>query len=199
MFNDDKTEDGGATELAAEFATCGGKLYWIAYVLVGDAKTAERAVLASVEITADPHTAFGNWLCDWAIRSVIQACVRLCKGELIKEQGSKERWLAKVTEGVNIKLQISPLSQSELQQALLRLSLFLRFVFVARVEGYSLQDVSALLNVDEESCEAGLAYSLRAVTEALLPAQPVGATMIANAARCNHRSFACSPYTPPPY
>ena len=56
--------------------------------------------------------------------------------------------------------------------ALLLLPLFPRFVYVLRVlEGYSLSYVASILNVDEEACQAALAYFFGAFAEALMPVQ----------------------------
>jgi DNA-directed RNA polymerase specialized sigma24 family protein len=39
------------------------------------------------------------------------------------------------------------------------------------LEGYSLSYVASILNIDEEACQAALAYSFRAFAEALMPVQ----------------------------
>ena len=101
-----------------------------------------------------------------------KACVALHTAELRKEEGSREYWRAKAAEGSTIELQQAPLSTEGLRRALLLLPLFPRFVYVLRVlEGYSLSHVASILNVDEEACQAALAYSFGAFAEALMPVQ----------------------------
>jgi DNA-directed RNA polymerase specialized sigma24 family protein len=92
--------------------------------------------------------------------------------ELRKEEASREYWRAKAAEGSTIELQQAPLSTERVRRALLLLPLFPRFVYVLRVlEGYSLSYVASILNVDEEACQAALAYSFGAFAEALMPVQ----------------------------
>src|SRR5580658_9835102 len=103
---------------------------------------------------------------------VIKACVALHTDELRKEEGSREYWRAKAAEGSTIELQQTPLSTERVRRALLLLPLFPRFVYVLRVlEGYSLSYVASILNVDNDACQAALAYSFGAFAEALMPVQ----------------------------
>jgi len=111
-------------------------------------------------------------MCAWGIGVVIKACVALRADELRKEEGSGEYWRAKAAEGPTIELQPAPLSTERLRQALLRLPLLPRFVYVLRVlEDYSLSYVASILNVDKEACQAALNYSFGALSEALMPVQ----------------------------
>jgi DNA-directed RNA polymerase specialized sigma24 family protein len=165
-------EDRPALEVIGEFTTCAAKSYWIALVLTGDEDTAERIISSGIHGVADSGTAFGEWMCAWGIGVVIKACVALRADELRKEEGSGEYWRAKAAEGSTIELQQAPLSTERVRRALLLLPLFPRFVYVLRVlEGYSLSYVASILNVDEEACQAALAYSFGAFTQALTPVQ----------------------------
>ena len=165
-------EDRPALEVIGEFTTCAAKSYWIALVLTGDEDTAERIISSGIHGVADSGTVFGEWMCAWGIGVVIKACVALRADELRKEKGSGEYWRAKAAEGSTIELQQAPLSTERVRRALLLLPLFPRFVYVLRVlEGYSLSYVASILNVDEEACQAALAYSFGAFAEALMPVQ----------------------------
>ena len=173
-MNDHNTrEDRPALEVIGEFTTCAAKSYWIALVLTGDEKKRRARIVASgIHGVADSGTVFGEWMCAWGIGVVIKACVALRADELRKEKGSGEYWRAKAAEGSTIELQQAPLSTEGLRRALLLLPLFPRFVYVLRVlEGYSLSYVASILNVDEEACQAALAYSFGAFAEALMPVQ----------------------------
>jgi DNA-directed RNA polymerase specialized sigma24 family protein len=89
--------------------------------------------------------------------------VALRADELKKEEGSGKYWRAKAAEGSATELRQAPLSTERLRRALLLLPLLPRFVFVLRVlEGYSLSYVASILNVDEQACQAALAYSFGA-------------------------------------
>jgi hypothetical protein len=173
MVNDHSTrEDQPALEVIGRFGTCAAKSYWIALVLTGDEKKAARIVSSGIHDIANSGTVFGEWMCAWGIDFVIKACVALWTDELRKEEGSDEYWCAKTTEGSTIELQQAPLSTERLRLALLLLPLFPRFVFVLRVlEGYSLSYVASILNVDKDACQAALAYSFGAFTQALTPVQ----------------------------
>ena len=165
-------EDRPALDVTGEFTTCAAKSYWIALVLTGDEKKASRIVASGVHEIADSGTVFGEWMCAWGIGVVIKACVALRTDELMKEKSSGEYWRAKAAEGSTVELQQAPLSTEGLRRALLLLPLFPRFVYVLRVlEGYSLSYVASILNVDEEACQAALAYSFGAFAEALMPVQ----------------------------
>jgi hypothetical protein len=165
-------EDRPGLEVIGQFTTCAAKSYWIALVLTGDEKKASRIVASGIHEIADSGTVFGKWMCAWGIGVVIKACVALRADELRKEEGSGEYWRAKAAEGSTIELQQAPLSTERVRRALLLLPLFPRFVYVLRVlEGYSLSYVASILNVDEEACQAALAYSLGAFAEALMPVQ----------------------------
>ena len=146
--------------------------YWIALVLTGDENTAARIISSGIHGVADSGAVFGGVAVAWGVGLVIKACVALRTDELRKEEGSGEYWRAKAAEGSTIELQRAPLSTARLRWALLPLPLFPRFVYVLRVlEGYSLSYVASILNVDEEACQAALAYSFGAFAEALMPVQ----------------------------
>jgi DNA-directed RNA polymerase specialized sigma24 family protein len=170
MVNNHNTrEDQPALEIVGEFTTCAAKSYWIAFVLTGDEKEAARIVSSGIHKIADSGTVFGKWLCAWGIRVVIEACVALRADELRKEKGSGEYWRAKAAEGLTVELQQAPLSTERLRRALLLLPLFPRFEFVLRIlEGYSMSYVASILNVDKEACQAALAYSFGAFSQALI-------------------------------
>jgi len=165
-------EDRPALEVIGEFTTCAAKSYWIALVLTGDENTAARIISSGIHGVADSGTVFGEWMCAWGIGVVIKACVALRTDELRKEKGSSEYWRAKAAEGSTIELQQAALSTERVRRALLLLPLFPKFVYVLRVlEGYSLSYVASILNVDEEACQAALAYYFGAFAEALMPVQ----------------------------
>jgi len=167
---------------AGEFATCAAKLYWIAVVLTGDPEKARELVLPTVDDIADSHTIFGEWLCRWAVRTVVTSCARYHVNELSKENGSSECWRSKLIERLSVKLQNPIPSRERLQSALLRIPLFPRFVFLLRVlEGYPMPRVVRILSVDRDSCEASLSYAYVALPEALMSAQGLQKTEAANA------------------
>ena len=172
-MNDQNTrEDRPGLEVIGQFTTCTAKSYWIALVLTGDEKKASRIVASGIHEIGDSGTVFGEWMCAWGIGVVIKACVALQIDELRKEEGSREYWRAKAAERSTIELQQAPISTERVRRALLLLPLFPRFVYVLRVlEGYSLSYVASILNVDEEACQAALAYSFGAFAEALMPVQ----------------------------
>ena len=171
MNYDNPRQDMPALEVIGDFTTCAAKSYWIALVLTGDEDTAARIISSGIHV-ADSAKVFGEWMCAWGIDVVIKACVALHADELRKEEGSREYWHAKAAEGSTIELQQAPLSTERVRRALLLLPLFPRFVYVLRVlEGYSLSYVASILNVDEEACQAALAYSFGAFAEALMPVQ----------------------------
>jgi hypothetical protein len=172
-LNDHNTREGRpALEVIGEFTTCAAKSYWIALVLTGDEDTAARIIFSGIHGVGDSGTVFGEWMCAWGIGVVIKACVALRTDELRKEKGSGEYWRAKTAEGSTIEWQQTPLSTERVRRALLLLPLFPRFVYVLRVlEGYSLSYVASILNIDEEACQAALAYSFGAFAEALTPVQ----------------------------
>jgi hypothetical protein len=162
--------DRPALEVIGEFTTCAAKLYWIALVLTGDEKTAARATESGIDGVANSRTVFGDWLCAWSVRDVIEACVALREEDLRIEEGSGVYWRAKRVEGSTIAVQLAPLSTERLRRALLLLPLFPRFVYVLRVlEGYSLPNVASILHVDKEACQAALDYSFGAFAQALMP------------------------------
>src|SRR5580658_3118945 len=172
MNYDNPPRDMPALEVIGDFTTCAAKSCWIALVLTGDEDTAARMISSGIHVVADSGTVFGEWMCAWGIGVVIKACVALHTDELRKEEGSKEYWRAKAAEGSTIELQQAPLSTEGLRRALLLLPLFPRFVYVLRVlEGYSLSYVASILNVDEQACQAALAYSFGALAEAFMPVQ----------------------------
>ena len=173
-MNDHNTrEDRPELEVIGQFTTCAAKSYWIALVLTGDEKKANRIVASGIHEIADSGTVFGEWMCAWEIDVVIKACVALRTDELRKEKGSGEYWRAKATEGSTIELQQTPLSTERLRRALLPLPLFPRFVFVLRVlEGYSLSYIASILSADNEACQAALTYSFRAFAQVLMSVQP---------------------------
>jgi DNA-directed RNA polymerase specialized sigma24 family protein len=173
MFNHNQDpKELQAFSIPDEFATCAGKLHWVAVVLTGDRKKAQELFLAAVDDIGDSHTIFGEWLCTWAVRTVVMSCVRYHVNELSKENDTGERWRSKLIEHSNVKLQNPLLSQEGLQNALLRIPLFPRFVFLLRMlEGYPMPDVAQILDVDEDSCEASLSYAHFALSEALMSVQ----------------------------
>jgi DNA-directed RNA polymerase specialized sigma24 family protein len=115
---------------------------------------------------------FGDWLCAWSVRNVIETCAALLADELRKEESSGEYWRAKAAEGSTIEVQLAPLSTERLRRALLLLPLLPRFVFVLRIlEGYSLSYVASLLRADQEACQGALAYSFGAFAQALMSVQ----------------------------
>lgn len=165
-----------------EFATCAGKLYWVAVVLTGDREKAQELILPTVDDIADSHTIFGEWLCIWAVRRVVTSCARHHVNELSKENGTSDCWRSKLIERSSVKLQNPPLSKERLQSALLRIPFFPRFVFLLRVlEGYPMPDVARILNVDGDSCEASLSYAYFALPEALMSAPGPHGTEAASA------------------
>ena len=172
MNYDNPRQDMPALEVIGEFTNCAAKSYWIALVLTGDENTAARIISSGIHGVADSGAVFGEWLCAWGVGVVIKACVALRTDELREEEGSGEYWRAKAAEGPTIELQQAPLSTERVRRALLLLPLFPRFVYMLRVlEGYSLSYVASILNVDEEACQAALAYSFGAFAEALMPVQ----------------------------
>ena len=172
MNYDNPRQDMPALEVIDDFTTCAAKSYWIALVLTGDEDTAARIISSGIHGVADSGTVLGEWMCARGIGVVIKACVALRSDELRKEEGSGEYWRAKAAEGSTIQLQQAPLSTEGLRLALLLLPLFPRFVYVLRVlEGYSLSYVASILNVDNDACQAALAYSFGAFAEALMPVQ----------------------------
>ena len=170
IVNDHNTrEDRPALEVIDQFTTCAAKSYWIALVLTGDEKKASGIVASGIHEIADSGTVFGEWMCAWGIGVVIKACVALRTDKLRKEKGSGEYWRAKTAEGSTIEWQQTPLSTERVRRALLLLPLFPRFVYVLRVlEGFTLSYVASILNIDEEACQAALAYSFGAFAQALL-------------------------------
>jgi DNA-directed RNA polymerase specialized sigma24 family protein len=172
MFNYDRyPKEAQAFRTLEGFATCAGKLYWVAFVLTGDRQKAQEIILPAVDDVADSHTMFWQWLCTWAVRMVVTSCARHYAHELSKENGTSDFWGLKLIERSSVKLQISPLSKEQLQRALLRIPLFPRFVFLLRVlEGYAMPDIARILGVDEDSCEASLSYAYFALPEALMSA-----------------------------
>lgn len=171
IVNNHKTHvDRPALEVIGEFATCAAKFHWIALVLTGDEKTAARAVSSGIVGVDDSRTVFGDWLCGWSLRNVINNCAALRTEELIKESGSGEYWRAKTVEGSTSVVQMARPSTEQLRRALLLLALFPRFVYVLRVlENYSLSYVASTLNVDTDACQAALAFSCEALARALMP------------------------------
>jgi DNA-directed RNA polymerase specialized sigma24 family protein len=164
--------DRPALEVIGEFTNCAAKSYWIALVLTGDEKTAARAVSSRIDGFADSGTVFGDWLCAWSVRNVIETCAALLGDELRKEESSGEYWRAKAAEGSTIEVQLAPPSTERLRRALLLLPLLPRFVFVLRIlEGYSLSYVASLLKADQEACQGALAYSFGAFAQALMSVQ----------------------------
>jgi DNA-directed RNA polymerase specialized sigma24 family protein len=152
-----------------EFSSCAGKLYWVALVLTGDDKKAREIFLPAVDDMADSHTFFGEWLCKWTTRIVITSCARHHAKELSAENGSAERWRAKLADHSSVKLQVPSVSKERLQSALLSIPLFPRFAFFLRVfERYSITAIARTLDVDEDSCKASLNYAYFALSEALM-------------------------------
>ena len=172
-MNDHNTrEDRPALEVIGEFMTCAAKSYWIALVLTGDEDRAARIISSGIHGVADSGKVFGEWMCAWGIDVVIKACVALHTEELRKEEGSKKYWACESGRRINHRIAASPAFNGGAETALLLLPLFPRFVYVLRVlEGYSLSYVASILNVDEEACQAALAYSFGAFTQALTPVQ----------------------------
>src|SRR6201987_1588479 len=125
-------EDLEAFRTLEEFSSCAGKLYWVALVLTGDDKKAREIFLPAVDDMADSHTFFGEWLCKWTIRIVITSCAHHHAKELSAENGSGERWRAKLADHSSVKLQVPPVSKERLQSALLSIPLFPRFAFLMR-------------------------------------------------------------------
>jgi len=151
-----------------EFSNCAGKLYWVALVLTGDDKKAREIFLPAVDDMADSHTFFGEWLCKWTIRIVVTSCAGHHANELSAENGSGERWRAKLADHSSVKLQVPSVSKGRLQSALLSIPLFPRFAFLLRVyEHYSITEMAGILDVDEDSCKASLNYAYFAISEAL--------------------------------
>jgi len=173
MFNYDRyPKELQAFRIPEAFATCVGKLYWVAFVLTGDRQKAQEIILPAGDDVADSRTMFWEWLCTWAVRMVVTSCARHYANELSKENGTSDCWRSKLIERSSVKLQIPPLSKDQLQRALLRIPLFPRFVYLLRVlEGYAMPDIARILDVDEDSCEASLSYAYFALPEALMTAQ----------------------------
>jgi DNA-directed RNA polymerase specialized sigma24 family protein len=162
-------EDLEAFRTPEEFSSCAGKLYWVAFVLTGDDKKAREIFLPAVDDMADSHTFFGEWLCKWTIRIVVTSCARHHAKELSAENGSGERWRAKLADHSSVKLQVPSVSKERLQSALLSIPLFPRFAFLLRVlERYSITEMAGILDVDEDSCKASLNYAYFAISEALM-------------------------------
>ena len=152
-----------------EFSSCAGKLYWVALVLTGDDKKAREVFLPAVDDVANLHTFFGEWLCKWTIRIVVTACARHHAKALSAENGSGERWRAKLADHSSVKLQFPAVSRERLQSALLSIPLFPRFAFLMRVfERYPIPEMARTLGVDEDSCKASLNYAYFALSEALI-------------------------------
>jgi len=88
---------------------------------------------------------------------------------LSAENGSGERWRAKLADHSSVKLQVPPVSKERLQSALLSIPLFPRFAFLLRVlERYSIPELARTLGVDEDSCKASLNFAYFAISEALM-------------------------------
>jgi DNA-directed RNA polymerase specialized sigma24 family protein len=170
MLNHDQDlEDLEVFQTLEEFSSCAGKLYWIALVLTGDDKKAREIFLPAVDDMADSHTFFGEWLCKWTTRIVVTSCARHHAKELSAENGSAERWRAKLADHSSVKLQVPSVSKERLQSALLSIPLFPRFAFFLRVfERYSITEIAGILDVDEDSCKASLNYAYFALSEALM-------------------------------
>jgi DNA-directed RNA polymerase specialized sigma24 family protein len=165
--------DWPALEGIGKFTTCAAKFHWIALVLTGDEKAAARAVSSGIDGVDGSRTVFGDWLCAWSVRNVIEACAALRADELKKEEGSGEYWRAKAAEGSTGIVQLAPLSKEQLRRALLLLPSFPRFAYVLRVlEDYSLPYVASTLKVDKDACQAALTFSFGALAQALMPVQP---------------------------
>jgi hypothetical protein len=164
--------DRPAFEVIGEFTTCAAKFHWIALVLTGDEKAAARAVSSGINGVDGSRAVFGDWLCAWSVRNVIEECAALRAEELRKEEGSGECWRAKTVEGLTSVVQLAPLSMEKLRRALLHLPFLPRFVYVLQVlEGYSLPYVASTLKVDKEACQAALAFSFGALARSLTPVQ----------------------------
>src|SRR5882762_8455988 len=68
-----------AFRIPEAFATCVGKLYWVAFVLTGDRQKAQEIILPAGDDVADSRTMFWEWLCTWAVRMVVTSCAPLCE------------------------------------------------------------------------------------------------------------------------
>lgn len=162
-------EDLEAFRTLEEFSSCAGKLYWVALVLTGDDKKAREIFLPAVDDMADPHTFFGEWLCKWTMRIVVTSCARHHTKELSAENGSGNRWRAKLADHSSVKLQVPAVSKERLQSALLSIPLFPRCAFLLRVfERYPIPELARTLGVDEDSCKASLNFAYFALSEALM-------------------------------
>jgi DNA-directed RNA polymerase specialized sigma24 family protein len=169
LKHDQDLEDLEVFQALEEFSSCAGKLYWVALMLTGDDKKAREIFLPAVDDMADSHTFFGEWLCKWTTRIVITSCARHHAKELSAENGSGERWRAKLADHSSVKLQVPSVSKERLQSALLSIPLFPRFAFFLWVfERYSITAIARTLDVDEDSCKASLNYAYFALSKALM-------------------------------
>ena len=166
-------------EVQSGFVSFAARLHWIASVLSSDKRIAEGIASAAINKMEESRNKSGKGISRRAVQTVVEICIRLQADRLCQECRTSEYWEAQIEQRVAAK-RLAACSKETLQRVLLQLPVLPRFLFFLRVlEGYSLADVAQLLNVNEAVCKSALAYSIRAVSDALMP-YPASRTMNAD-------------------
>jgi DNA-directed RNA polymerase specialized sigma24 family protein len=139
------------------FKASARELQWLCYTLTGDQKLAEQAIHAALEQSLKGATqVFRGWMLSWARRLIIKFCIATERPwtSQLAQSAYPLRPMAVSTESSGHLARVLSQPPEVLQQALLRLDVLSRFVFVMRaMEGYTRRDTSLLLNIDDRACE----------------------------------------------
>jgi hypothetical protein len=126
-------------------------LYLLSLVLTADSEKAEQCFVAGLEDSMHGNPVFKEWARSWSKRTIIKNAIRMISpapGQINPARhASDQKALAADSGG--------------LLAAVLQLAPFERFVFVmSALEGYSLQECSALLNCTKQQAVEGQARAL---------------------------------------
>lgn len=152
-----KNEKCTAEDCRALFGSSREELRWLCYTLTGDGELSDKAMDAALQQSLKgAGQVFRGWMLNWARRLLVKFCiatVRPSEGPLT--QSAYPLFPGNVGEvNTHDVRDLLSLPAGTLQQIVMRLDAFSRFVFVLRaLEGYTRRDTALLLNIDDRACE----------------------------------------------
>jgi hypothetical protein len=137
------------------FASNPDRLQWLCQTLTGDEHRARLSFDHALDLSLDSATlVFREWMSTWAQRLIIKSCITTMDSDIQKAARSVPPFQAnRSLSDSRVAEQLLQMASEFLQEKLLGLNVFSRFVVVLRfLEHYSRRETALLLNVNEMLC-----------------------------------------------
>jgi DNA-directed RNA polymerase specialized sigma24 family protein len=139
------------------FASNPDRLQWLCQTLTCDKHRARLSFDHALDQSLDSASlVFREWMLTWAQRLIIKSCITTMHSDIQKAAGSVSAFPAnRSLSDSRVSEQLLQMASEFLQEKLLALDVFSRFVVVLRfLKHYSRRETALLLNVNEMLCAA---------------------------------------------